>query len=166
MVQIRYKKGLPNGSLFFCETVTRFNHRRPPMAAAPLQPPHQESGRFWSSRQIDVPVRFAQEGLPTFIFRVLELASKQWMLARSLGLSYESHARLLGRPSAFAGIAGDTAADDIFPPHLATLATRSHVIQTEFTGRKSLAAILTSISIASENVPPIETHPTAWHFIV
>ena len=68
------------------------------------------------------------------------------------------HVRLLGRATTFADIALHTGAHDIFPRGRAALAARNDVVERQFTGRELIAAVLTAVVIAREQVASVELH--------
>ncbi len=74
--------------------------------------------------------------------------------ARALGLTEEAHTGLGRRAIAFASVARDAGADDIFPAHLATAVTGHHMIEVQHLSGEDLAAILTSVLVAVENIIP------------
>src|SRR5437899_8460049 len=77
---------------------------------------------------------------------------------RSLRLADETHVRFLGEPVAFAGITRDAGANHIFPRRHSAAVPRHDMIEIQVTSLKNLAAILTDIFVALENIVTGKLH--------
>jgi hypothetical protein len=75
-----------------------------------------------------------------------------------LGLADKVHAGLLRGVIGLAGIARNTRANDVFPSRWAAAIAGNDVIQVQVFAVEGLAAILTGVVIALENIVPCEFH--------
>lgn len=72
------------------------------------------------------------------------------------GLLDKSKAGLLWSSAAFFHVAFCAGTDHIFPVRFSACAARDNVVERQFAGGIALAAILAAVSVAGEDVPPIE----------
>src|SRR3954454_6412826 len=70
----------------------------------------------------------------------------------SLRRPHQMHSGFGGRSPAFAAVARDTAGDDVFPVLSAALGDRHHMIEGQFSGGESFAAVLARVLIARVDV--------------
>src|SRR5437588_12022891 len=81
-------------------------------------------------------------------------------------LADQAEVRLLRRPAPLADVATDAGANDVVPGALAPLAPRRDVVETQFRGRGSPAAVLALVIVPRETVAAIEFDRVLGHFLV
>ena len=91
------------------------------------------------------------------------------------GLRIRRHVRLVREPIAFARIARDAGANDVFPRREAAFVARQDVIEIQLLALEHFSAVLTGVVVALEDVVPgklhfllrqpieKEKHDDAWH---
>jgi hypothetical protein len=109
-----------------------------------------------SLMELDRPIGIIQERLPAPIFAMGELEAEDGARSRFDRLLDKFDAGLPRGPTTLSHIAFHAGADDVDPGCSAPSAPRDDVIEAEFAGHAFLAAILTTIRVARENVAPIE----------
>lgn len=82
------------------------------------------------------------------------------------GFGDQRHSGLVGSPTALAGVTPGTRTNQIFPRGFASQTSRDNMIQRKFGRRISLAAVLASVSIPSENIPAVEFYRRSRKTIV
>src|SRR5262249_39008049 len=118
------------------------------------------------SLQFHIPVRAIEERLPGLVFRLRELQIQHRAPLRLFGPANERHMRLARRATTLPHVALQTRADDVIPGGYAPLAPRHDVVQAQFGGRKTLAAVLALVVVAREDVAPVEFHRLLGQLVV
>ena len=77
---------------------------------------------------------------------------------RPLWFADQTHVRLSREPISLSRIAGDARANDVLPRRVPSTIARHDVIEVELAAVENLAAVLTSVLIALENVVTSKFH--------
>lgn len=102
--------------------------------------------------EFDVPVGGVDEVFPAFVQGGAEGEVDERTPLWAFGFFDEAHPGLGGCAVRFAGVAGDTGADDVFPVGAATVVAWNHVIEVEIFAVKHFAAVLAGVAIAFVDV--------------
>lgn len=116
--------------------------------------------------QFHGPVGVVEELLPGAVSLVAQVEVEHGAVLGLDGLLNQEHARLLGSPAAFPGVAARAGAYDVLPGRLAAQASGDHVVQREFRHREAFAAVLAVILVPGEDVAAVEFHVAAGQAIV
>jgi len=108
------------------------------------------------SLQFDGPVGVVEELLPTTVAGLAEMNVDKRIVFRSGGLLDEGHSGLLGSSASLYDVTFCAGANHIFPIRFSAHTARDNVVERQFAGRISLATILTSVFVASEDISSIE----------
>lgn len=109
-----------------------------------------------ASLQLDGPVGVVEEGLPAGVTVLAEAEGDEGIAFGSDGPADEFEAGLFGGAAAFAGVAAGAGADEVVPGVAAALSAGLDVIEGEFAGGEMMAAVLTAVAIAREDVAAVE----------
>jgi hypothetical protein len=111
-----------------------------------------ESCERSSIAQLDVPVSQIDEVLPEIVLRRGKCNLNERTPFWSFGFADQAHVRFARKAIAFARIASDARANDVFPRRSASAITRHHVIQIEFASIENLTAVLAGVLVALEDI--------------
>jgi hypothetical protein len=117
--------------------------------------------------QLHVPVREVDKMPPTLVMiPMIKGEMREWPPLGPFRSPDQSHPRFLWGLISFASVARNTRADDIFPRHLPAAITGHYMIEVQFPPFEEVAAILTGVLVALENVVPGELHLFLRHAVV
>lgn len=108
--------------------------------------------------QLDVPVGDVQKMLPTLVRLIRDRDVHEWTPPRPLWFLNEVHAGLMRQAVALLRVAGDAGANDVLPSRLPPAVAWQNVVEIEHLPLQSLAAVLTSVLVALEDVVAGELH--------
>src|SRR4029077_8115181 len=102
--------------------------------------------------QFDIPVREIDKVLPEVVLRSgkgdLDKRPPLW----PLGFADQAHVRFARKPVAFACVATDARAHNVFPRSRPSAVARHYVIQIEFASIENLTAVLACILVALKDI--------------
>ncbi len=99
-----------------------------------------------------------EELLPTAITLMVQINMKKRIVLRFYRLSDECHMGLPGSSAGFFHVAFSTGTNDISPKGFAAHTPWDYVVERQFAGRITFAAILTTVFIAGEDVSAIKLY--------
>ncbi|MFZ0033598.1 MAG: hypothetical protein WAK60_01245 [Sedimentisphaerales bacterium] len=118
------------------------------------------------SLQFDGPVGMVEELLPAFVAGLAEVNADERIMLRLGGLLDELYTGLSGSSAAFSHVTFGAGADHIFPIRFSACAARDNVVEGKLAGGETFAAILAGVSVAGEDVPPIEFYLASGQAVV
>ena len=99
-----------------------------------------------------------EELLPAMVALFTEMDVNVRIVPRLDGLLDQLHPGVLWSSAAFSDVAGCAGTNYVFPDRFAAHASGDYVVERQFAGRITFAAILTSVFIAGEDVPAIKLY--------
>lgn len=97
-----------------------------------------------------------EELFPASVPLVAKVDMDERIVLRLDGFLDERHAGLSWHSPTFPDVARGTSTNDVFPSGFTAESPWDDVVERKFASREALAAILTPVLVASENVPAIE----------
>jgi len=102
--------------------------------------------------ELDVPVGDVNEVSPRFVAGFGKCGLECGTPLGAFWFANEAHTGLFWGAVAFAGVAGDAGADDVFPCHFSALFAGDDVVEVELGAIEFVAAVLAGVFVAFVNV--------------
>jgi hypothetical protein len=119
-----------------------------------------------SSLQLDTPICMVEELLPAFVTRLAKVNVNKRIVLRPDRSADESQAGLLWGSAAFFNVALRAGTDHILPTRFSACTFRNNVVEGQFAGRETPAAILAAVSVTGEDIAAIEFYLAPWQAVV
>src|SRR5579884_2288169 len=124
---------------------------------------HRAAGRDWALcnnakliAKLNVPIGHIDEMPPAIVVPAAEGEVDEWTPFRAHRFADEVHTGFVREPVAFARIARDARADDVFPRGRAAFVAWHDVVEVEFFAVENFAAVLAGVFVALKNIVPRE----------
>ena len=107
-----------------------------------------------------------EELLPASVAGLAKVDADERIVLRLGGKTDEGEAGLLGGAATFLHVTFGAGADHILPIRFSACTARDNVVEGKLAGGETPAAILAGVSVASEDVPPIEFYLASRQAVV
>jgi hypothetical protein len=107
-----------------------------------------------------------EELLPASVALMTQVNMDKWIAFWLDRLSDKSHPRSSWSPAAFFHVAICAGTNHIFPNWFAPYTSWDNVVKRQLAGRILLAAILTPVPVASEDISAVELYLVPWQTVV